>query len=229
MADINKAQAMETDSMYFGLGVARVATDIQLTNVENIMVNAANQFIKLAQRRLRQKNKIDTGNLEDLVITNIIHENSRFTIQIGYDAGNPAAEYYDFQNKGVKGIKSNRPNSPYRYRSLNVSNNMIQALMKWYLRHKNYVRNEDQRKNLTALQRKSRSISAAADSSKNLRKLATATAINIKKKGMPRTGFIDDNIDIVFNEAFAEKIGIALGQDFMINITQKFNGNIRSK
>jgi hypothetical protein len=144
----------------------------------------------------------------------------------GYDYGNPAIDYYDFQNKGVKGFKSNRPNSIYKFKSLNVSNAMIQALMKWYLRHKNYIRNEDQRKNLSALQRKKKSIADAAKSTFFVIKpLAIATAVNIKKKGIPRTGFIDDNIDLVFNETFANKIGVALGKDFIISITQQFNGN----
>jgi hypothetical protein len=227
MASVNKSK---TDSALFGLGVERGKFDLQLTNVEEIFIESAKMFITLAKKRLKQKNKIDTGNLDDLVITNISNDNSKFGIQIGYEDGNPAINYYDFQNKGVKGVKSNRPNSEYKFQSLNVSNKMIQAIMKWYLRHKNYVKNEDQRKNLSSLQRKRRSISQAAKSQFFVIKpLAIATAINIKKKGIARTGFIDDNIDLVYNEAFAQKVGAALGKDFIISITQEFNGNNNNK
>jgi hypothetical protein len=143
-------------------------------------------------------------------------------LTIGYDKTNPASEYYDFQNKGVKGIKSGQPNSPYKFRTLSVSKNMVEAILQWYLRHKNYIRNEDQRKGLTPLQIKRKTIANVADPKIKLKQLATNTAKNIKKKGIGRVGFFDDNLDKAFGEDFKAKLAQALGQDIALTITQTF-------
>jgi hypothetical protein len=67
------------------------------------------------------------------------------------------------------------------------------------------------------------------DQAKNLRKIAEATAKKIKKRGMPRIGFFDDNLDKVFNEDWRQKMAIAIGIDIVINIRQYFDGNNGSK
>jgi len=174
--------------------------------------------------------KEDTGHMSEIEISQISQTKyGSYTLTIGYQKSNPASEYYDFQNKGVKGIKSNQPNSPYKYRTLSVSKKMVEALMKWYLRHKSYIKLEDQKTKLSRVQKKSLSVGRMANETKNLRKLAEATAKKIKKRGMPRVGFFDDNLDKVFNEAFRQKLAIAIGEDIIINIRQNFNGNNNTK
>jgi hypothetical protein len=106
---------------------------------------------------------------------------------------------------------------------------MVDAILRWYLRHKNYVRNEDQRKNLTALQRKRKTLAQAADPLKKLKQAALSTAKNIKKRGIGRVGFFDDNIPKAFGEDFQKKLATALGQDVALTIKNTFNGNNSSK
>ena len=98
--------------------------------------------------------------------------------------------------------------------------------MQWYMRHKNYIRNDDQRKNLSPLQQKRKTLGNIVNQQAKLKQIATNTAKAIKKRGMPRIGFFDDNIDKAFGKDFQTKLAKALGQDVVLNIRQNFgNGN----
>lgn len=227
MPSISQAQkALGED---FDLGGTSKSGDIKLGKVESVMFDAANKFLKLAIARINYKKKVDTGNLSDIVVTPVQRKGGKYSITIGYDKSNPASEYYDFQNKGVQGIKSKQPNSPYKYRTLSVSRKMVDAILQWYLRHKNYIRNEDQRKNLTPLQLKRKTLAQAANPQNKLRQIATNTAKSIKKRGMARIGFFDDNIPKAFGEDFQKKLATALGQDVALTIKNTFNGNNSTK
>lgn len=228
MANISQAQR-ELLNSDFDFGGQERGGEVKLGKVEQVMFDAANKFLKLAVARINAKKKVDTGNLSDIVVTPVERKGGKYSITIGYDKNNPASEYYDFQNKGVQGIKSKLPNSPYKYRTLSVSRKMVDAILRWYLRHKNYIRNEDQRKNLTPLQQKRKTLAQAVDPQKKLRQIATNTAKNIKKRGMQRIGFFDDNIPKAFGEDFQKKLATALGQDVALTIKNTFNGNNSTK
>lgn len=220
MASIEQAQKALGEN--FDLGGESGKGSLKLDAVEKVMYDAANKFILLAKQRINQKKKVDRGNLSDISVSIIEKKGSKYTLTIGYDESNPASKYYDFQNKGVKGIKSGQPNSPYQFRTLKVSKNMVEAILQWYLRHKNYIRNEDQRKGLTPLQIKRKTLSNVADPKIRLIKLASNTAKNIKKRGIARVGFFDDNEQKAFGEDFKAKLSQALGQDIALTITQTF-------
>lgn len=220
MASIEQAQKALGESFDFG-GESSQGT-LKLDAVEKVMYDAANKFISLAKQRINAKKKVDRGNLSDISVSTIQKTGNKYSLTIGYDKTNPASEYYDFQNKGVKGIKSGQPNSPYKFRTLSVSKNMVEAILQWYLRHKNYIRNEDQRKGLSSLQIKRKTIANVADPKIKLRQLAINTAKNIKKKGIGRVGFFDDNLDKAFGQEFQAKLAQALGQDIALTITQTF-------
>lgn len=220
MASILEAQKALGKDFDFGGDTKQGA--FKLNAVEKVMYDAATKFIGLAQQRINAKKKVDRGNLSDISVSTIQKTGNKYSLTIGYDKSNPASEYYDFQNKGVKGIKSGQPNSLYKFRTLSVSKNMVEAILQWYLRHKNYIRNEDQRKGLSPLQIKRKTIANVADPKIKLRQLATNTAKNIKKKGIGRVGFFDDNLDKAFGQEFQAKLAQALGQDIALTITQTF-------
>jgi hypothetical protein len=206
----------------FDLGGEGSQGSLKLDAVEKVMFDAANKFILLAKQRINAKGKVDRGNMSDITVSAINKTKNKYTLTIGYDESNPASKYYDFQNKGVKGIKSGKPNSPYKFRTLKVSKNMVEAILQWYLRHKNYIRNEDQRKGLSPLQIKRKQISDVADPKIKLRKLAKNTAKRIKERGIARVGFFDDNEEKAFGQDFKAKLSQALGQDIALTITQTF-------
>jgi len=226
MQSITKAQ--ESLGSSFTAGGISKGGEVVLNAVEAIMTQAAYEFIQLAKKRLTQRGKIDTGNLSDIVVSDLTNKGGKYEITIGYLKSNPASEYYDFNDKGVKGIggfKGKLPkgfheptNSPYSFKNLKLSSGFIDSIVQWYLRHKSYIRNEDQRKNLTSLQRKRKTLGNVVNQMENIRGLAIATAKNIKRKGISRTGFFEDNIDEAFGEDFKIKLSKALGQDVILNI-----------
>jgi hypothetical protein len=221
MQSISQAQASLGSNFTAG-GITRQA-EVELDGVQAVMLEGANQFMKLAIARINQKKKVDRGNLSDMEVSSIKQEGNKYSLTIGYSKNNPASKYYDFQNKGVKGIKSKQPNSsPYSYRTLSVSASMVNALMQWYMRHRNYIRNDDQRKNLSPLQRKRKTLGNITNQQAKLKQIATNTAKAIKKRGMPRVGFFDDNLDKAFGKEFQVKLAKALGQDIILNIRQNF-------
>ena len=171
---------------------------------------------------------IDTGNLADLEISDLTEKGGTYEITIGYPKSNPASKYFDFNDLGVKGIggfKGKLPrgfkqptNTPYSFKNLKLSKGFIDSIIRWYLRHKQYIRNEDQRKNLSGLQRKRKTLASIVPENEKIRGLAIATARNIKRKGISRTGFITDNVDAAFGKEFQIKLSKALGQDIVLNI-----------
>jgi hypothetical protein len=221
MQSISQAQASLGKDFTAG-GISKQA-EVKLDGVQAVMLGAANEFMKLAIARINQRKKVDRGNLSDMEVSSIKQEGNKYSLTIGYSKNNPASKYYDFQNKGVKGIKSKQPSSsPYSYRKLSVSASMVTALMQWYMRHRNYIRNEDQRKNLSPLQQKRKTLGNITNQQAKLKQIATNTAKAIKKRGMPRIGFFEDNLDKAFGKDFQVKLAKALGQDIILNIRQNF-------
>jgi hypothetical protein len=231
MASISQAQASLGSNFDVG-GIAR-GGEVKLNSVEAIMAQAALEFIELAKKRLTERKKIDTGNLSDIVVSSVTQNGTKYSLTIGYDKSNPASKYYDFNDKGVKGIggfKGKLPpgfheptNSPYSFKNLRLSSGFIDSITRWYLRHKSYIRNEDQRRNLTGLQQRRRTLGNVVNQTEKLRNLAIATARNIKRKGISRTGFFEDNIDKAFGPEFQAQLAKALGQDIALNIKQTFS------
>ena len=231
MASISQAQASLGSDFTAG-GIAR-GGEVKLNAVEAIMAQAALEFINLAKKRLTQRGKIDTGNLSDIVVSSIQQSGTKYSLTIGYDKSNPASKYYDFNDKGVKGIGGfngklpkgfHEPtNTPYNFKNLRLSSGFIDSITRWYLRHKSYIRNEDQRQNLSGLQRKRKTLGAVVSETEKIRSLAIATAKNIKRKGISRTGFFEDNIDEAFGQDFQIKLAQALGQDIALTIKQTFS------
>jgi hypothetical protein len=191
----------------------------ELPFVEKVMIAYAARFIIQVQKNLINDNKTDTGRLEDDIQQgDIIKANGSYLIDIGYPKSSEAAKYYDFVNKGVKGFKSGTPNSPYRFRSAYPSMNgpMVTAIQKWVKRNAKLSRREDQKYNLTSLQRKRKSVSELNTG----RTTAYLIARKIKQRGLPRTGFFDDAITQVFNDQFYNKMAEAVGADVIVYIKQ---------
>jgi hypothetical protein len=227
MASISQAQASLGSNFDVG-GIGRTGP-AKFDAVEAIMTQAAFEFIELAKKRLTERKKVDTGNLSDIVVSDLTNKGDRYEITIGYYKTNPASKYFEFNDKGVKGIggfKGKLPpgfqeptNSPFSFKNLKLSSGFIDSITRWYLRHKNYIKNEDQRSNLTGLQQRRRTVGAIGETER-IRGLAIATARNIKRKGISRTGFFEDNIDLAFGPDFQAKLAQALGKDIALNIKQ---------
>jgi hypothetical protein len=191
----------------------------ELPFIEKVMIAYAARFIIQVQKNLQATNRIDTGRLErDIQEGSLTKEGGTYSIDVGYPASSEGARYYDFVNKGVKGFKSGSPNSPYKFRSAYPSMNgpMVNAIQKWVKRNALAQRKETQTKNLSALQKKRKSVSELNTG----RTTAYLIARKIKQRGLPRTGFFDDAITQVFNDQFYNKMAEAVGGDVRVYIKQ---------
>jgi hypothetical protein len=191
----------------------------QLPFVERTIIRYAAKFIKQVQDNLKKANKIDTGTLStDIAQGDLIKEGSSYSLDIGYPVGSAGAKYYDFVNKGVKGFKSGQPNSPYSFKSAYPSMNgpMVTAIQKWVKRNALSQRREDQKYNLSSTQNKRKSIAQLNTG----RTTAYLIARKIKQRGLPKTGFFDNAVDEVFNQAFYDKMAKAVGADLVVYIKQ---------
>ena len=207
--DIQKEGASTED--YANLG--------KLPFVERTIIRFASIFIKRVQDNLKKANKVDTGTLStDITEGELIKQGSSYSLDIGYPVGSDGARYYDFVNKGVKGFKSGQPNSPYSFKSAYPSMNgpMVNAIQKWVKRNALSQRREDQKYNLSGLQKKRKSVAQLNTG----RITAYLIARKIKQRGLPKTGFFDNAIDQVFNQAFYDKMSKAVGADVRVYIKQ---------
>lgn len=193
--------------------------------VERLMILAAANFIIQVQENLNRAGKIDTGTLaSDITQGELIKSGSQYSIEVGYPIGSKAAKYYDFVNKGVKGTRGG-PDSPYSFKNDKPGYSMTSALSGWYKRHSNFARKETQTKNLSAVQRKRKKLSKMVSEASRLKSLAYATAVNIKRRGLKKTGFFDKAVKSSFGSEFYDAIAKITGKNIAINIRQYGNNN----
>jgi hypothetical protein len=213
------------ESKGFGISATEFDEITELKGIEELMVLAAANFILQVQENLTRAGKIDTGTLaSDIEKGDIANSGGVYSIDVGYPKGSKAAKYYDFVNKGVRGTRSGTPaDSPYSFRSDMPGPSMTSAIAGWYRRHASYGRIETQKKNLSALQRKRKKLSKMVDANKRIKSLAFATAVNIKRRGLKKTGFFDKAIQSSFGADFVKALAKITGKEIAINI--KGNGN----
>lgn len=188
--------------------------------LEQYMVKAVGNFLLKVQENLKRLDKIDTGRLSESVRSGELQDdgNGVFSILAGYlDDG--SAPYASFVNQGVRGFISGQPSdSPFSFKSAWASRNgpMAVAIQKWMKRQGIAARREDQRTNLTSLQRKRKAISEIESS----RTMATIIASRIKQRGLPKTDFFSSAVREYFGDEFVAGVGKAFLQDVRVYIRQ---------
>ena len=95
---------------------------------------------------------------------------------------------------------------------------MALSILQWYRRHANFARKETQKTNLSAVQRKRKKLSKMVSEASKLKSLAYATAVNIKRKGLKKTGFFDKAINDSFGPDFYNAIAKITGKEIAVNI-----------
>ncbi len=190
-----------------------------ISNVDKLISLIAKKFIGEAQSKIKRSNAIDRGNLMDIKILANQLKGGNIELQIGYTQDNPAYDYWDFQDKGVRGVKKNKTKgSPYQYKKLTVGGKFLSQLIAWYGRHKNYIKNETQRKNLSSLQKKRKTLGSLQTN--KIKSIAYATGIKIKKEGLSTLNFRKEGINKSFNNQFYAQLAKEFGTDILINLQQ---------
>ena len=189
--------------------------------VEELLARYAGEFIIAVKENLDNRGKVSTGALQDGVDSGeVIGQGGKYTLEIGYDPNGPAAKYWDFVNKGVRGIISGEPaSSPYKFRKLSAPPVMVEAIKGWMRTNQIAARNEDQVQDLSSLQQKRKRLLDVEDP---LNSFAYIIALRIKRNGLKYTGYFDRPVEEYFGDQFAEAVAKAAGVDIRIAI-RKFN------
>jgi hypothetical protein len=191
------------------------------TAVSDLIIKLAGEFVIAVQENLDRLGKVSTGGLTDGVSAgDLVQSGSTYTLEIGYDKNDPSAKYWDFVNKGVRGIRSGQPaSSPYQFRKLSAPPVMVEAIKGWLRVNGIAARNEDQREDLSRLQQKRRNIAAEQDPQGDF---AYAIALAIKRRGLPYTGYFDQAVNAYFGKTFAQAVAKAATFDVRVAV-RKFN------
>jgi hypothetical protein len=191
------------------------------TAVSALIIKLAGEFVIAVQENLDRLGKVSTGGLTDGVSAgDLVQSGSTYTLEIGYDKNDQSAKYWDFVNKGVRGIRSGQPaSSPYQFRKLSAPPVMVEAIKGWLRVNGIAARNEDQREDLSRLQQKRRNIAAEQDPQGDF---AYAIALAIKRRGLPYTGYFDQAVNAYFGKTFAQAVAKAASFDVRVAV-RKFN------
>jgi len=185
---------------------------VPLTVLQKILVQYGSDFaIELAES-MKQKEVFGSGKLADSIIPEVNEEGNTLTIRM--------LNYYDFPNKGVKGVKSsaNAPTSPYQYKTFGMNRDGRKSISDYVLSGRAKIRNV---RNDAAvgigLERKGL---GRKKKSENERKINTIIYL-IKAYGIKTTNYFDDAFNKVFKD-FAVTAAEAVGRDIVITI-QRLN------
>lgn len=202
------------------LGSERTESDA-IPAIEALIIKVAAEFVLAVRENLDKDGKVSTGGLTDGVAAGELRKSgSTLTIEIGYDPADPAALYWDYVNKGVRGIVSQEPqSSPYFFKKKTVAPVMADAIHEWVKRNNISAQNEDQRRDLSSLQVKRETVKSYGDPTLSL---AYAIAAGIKLRGLPYTGFWDRAVKEYLGKKFADAVAKAGAADIRLQV-RKFN------
>jgi len=195
-------------------GMARQNNKLEV--VEQILSDYAKKFITTAYANANKEGLDYKGSIGSDLSFRVTENGSSYEIAIGYPSTSPAAEYYDFQNKGVAGVGKSIA-SPYSFKTMYPSRKMVSAIEEWVRFNGISNRAEDQARNLSALQTKRKRLSDTQET-------AFAIAMGIKRKGIKQTLYFDNAITSTFNKDFVNVLSKALAADVSLKLIQT-NGN----
>ena len=107
------------------------ANDFQKTNksdLEKVVINWTNKSIEIMRKIIQTKSKVRGGaTLAQDLEPQVYQSNNSFGARIV-----TSADYFDFVDKGVKGITKNKaPKSPYQFKNLYTPPAMIESFKRW--------------------------------------------------------------------------------------------------
>jgi hypothetical protein len=202
--------------VFAGLGESKSSFEpLDLSAVEEVLLDYAKQFQKMASRQLRRANKISTGKLEESIAFEVTDTGE------GYELALKVLDYYKFVDQGVRGAGPNSRNktSPYKYRDKMPP---VKEILKW-ISQKGSLKAvaEDQRRGLSKAQKKSRALKATSQKIKP-KSLAFLIARKIHQRGLPYTGFWERSFEQTF-----KGLDVKLAQVTGLNIRTNFDQLIK--
>ena len=161
-------------------------------------------FQKEIREQIKDKNITSSGQLADNIDVVANEDGTGVFINM--------IDYYDFVNKGVKGVNSskNAPNSPYKYKTYGMPESARKGLKTYINSGKASIRVVNSKKTTIAAEQKRESL---IDTKVN------QLVYNIKKYGIKTTGYLDNAMAIVLPK-LSEDILNLIGRAIVIQIGQ---------
>jgi flagellin-like hook-associated protein FlgL len=161
-------------------------------------------FQKEIRQQIKDKNITSSGQLADNIDVVANEDGTGVFINM--------IDYYDFVNKGVKGVNSskNAPNSPYKYKTYGMPESARKGLKTYINSGKASIRVVNTKKTTIAAEQKRISL---IDTKVN------QLVYNIKKYGIKTTGYLDNAMSIVLPK-LSEDILNLIGRAIVIQIGQ---------
>lgn len=183
------------------LGSDEVAYDAS----ENALIQLAAMIVENAHKNLNQSGQISTGHLADSIqVLDPQETNGKIHLDI------EAADYYDFQNKGVAGTKSGSSTGGYKFKYDRPSEKMVEEIKEWVNRAGLSSTNVKKEHTISAKETKDTTISEYDK--------YYAVARSIKQKGIKGTGYFDKAVQLA--QTYAQDVlGKALSVDIINSIT----------
>jgi hypothetical protein len=195
--------------------------------LDGILLYYGKLFNDEVAKQLDISGSVASGKIGELAFPKIIKFGTEYGMALGYEIDNPASVYYDFVNKGVKGVggknqkvKDIASDTPYAFKTIKPNKKMVESIIKWYETGKAKAKTDTQRKKLKAVQSKYKRLKSVSSNPLTLKEVATMTAIAIKRDGLKSTKYFDNAVKKVFNEDFYNIMGMALGNDIKLQIVQ---------
>jgi len=221
---ISKAQAREFLNGYLqSLGSEYKTDPIIGKAIEFLLFKYALEWNKAAKVNLTKSKAIASGALYDVAVPIVKQTDSGYTIEFGYPINSKAAKYYDYVNKGVRGVDNKRSNSgKYKFNTVYPNRAMAASIFSWLNKSRKSIRSIQQP--TTSLEKKRTGLKKMLTDADNKRRLAYAISSKIKRDGLRATYYIDKAMKTVFNQDFQAAVGQALDTEITIQI-RAINGS----
>jgi len=188
-------------------------TDYSIEDTANIDLNNPTlalffEYTEIFQKEIREqiknKNITSSGQLADNI--DVVANENGTGIYINM------IDYYDFVNKGVRGVDSskNAPSSPYKYKTYGMPQTARKGLKEYINSGKASIRVVNTKKTTIAAEQKRESL---IDTKVN------QLVYNIKKYGIKTTGYLDNAMNNVLPK-LSEDILNLIGRAIVIQIGQ---------
>lgn len=193
-----------------GLGTEKNEYDMDFNALEKLLNIYGGLFIERAKANLEKNKSIASGNISDISMF-VTKLGSVYRLSLGYPKSSPAAKYYDFINKGVKGTKNKKADAKTKYKFDPSKKSLPSNVIKDWLKY-NKVKSSNVGKY--------RKIGAETKGQDMKETLARYIAKKIHRDGLRSTHYFDNAKSDTFNDEFKDLILSAIGADIKIQIRQ---------
>lgn len=167
--------------------------------IEGTLTEYYEKFIKNLEKYYNERGLAGSGNLISKAEVEISEANGNQVMKI------LLPYYYDFVNKGVKGVRSSRnaPKSPYKFKTLGMSEEGYQSIKRYIQSGRSKSRNV---KRTVGMEGKYKKISGKGKLDQQVKE----AIIGIKSYGIKTTNYFDDAYKDTFGDlqdVISERIG----------------------